>query len=134
MGPGFSAATGEWSVEAPPATSAGRLMGRPGTLERKSARASQRTPHRVPCRVKLYDSASGQPTAMVGQTTNLSSSGFAVLLNLDVRPGTWVEALVPHFSGDPMFVCGTVAHTRRILADAYEIGVQFTHDSPPPVF
>ena len=84
--------------------------------------------------MKLYDPTSGQPAALVGQTINLSDTGLAVQLSRSVLIGTWVEALVPHFNGDPIFVCGTVAHSRRVLAGEYEIGIRFAHDAPPNVF
>jgi len=99
--------------------------------EQRPKRASRRTPHRVPCRVTLYDPSSGEPTALVGQTTNLSRKGLALQLGCDVAPGTWLEALVPQLDGTPMFFCGTVAHSRRVLVGTYEIGIQFVSESSP---
>ncbi|MFH1747244.1 MAG: PilZ domain-containing protein [Planctomycetota bacterium] len=105
---------------------------RPGG--RKCARAGRRIAHRIPCRVRLYDPESGQPSAMLGQTTNISNSGLAVQVARHVPNGTWVETLVPHVNGDPIFVCGVVVHSRRVLGDEFEIGIEYSGDSPPPVF
>lgn len=110
------------------------VTGYPTQGGRKCARGQRRVAHRVPCRVRLYDAHLGQPSAVIGQTTNISTNGLAVQLPRDVPPGTWVETLVPHINGDPLFVCGTVVHCRRVLGDEFEIGVEFTDESPPPVF
>ncbi len=110
------------------------IAGRPLPGERKCARGQRRVAHRVPCRVRLHEPDSGQSNAVIGQTMNISTNGLALQLPQDVPAGTWVETLVPHVNGDPIFVCGTVVHSRRVLGDEFEIGVEFTGDSPPPVF
>ena len=113
------------------ASAAGRKVGdRAGGVEHNHGRQERRIPHHVPCRVRLYDGELGQPTALVGQTINLSNRGLAVRLGRRIPAGTWIEALVPHLDGDPTFVCGTVSHSRRVLADVYEIGIEFL-DKPP---
>ncbi len=43
---------------------------------------------------------------------------------------TWVETVVPHASGDPLFLCGTVMHCRRTLAANYELGISVSRDAP----
>ena len=109
-------------------------VGRPVTSRRRLPREARRIPHRVPCRVQLYDPDSGHSAALIGATVDISKRGLAVQLRRDVSPGTWVEALLPHVNGDPIFVCGTVAYSRRVLAETYEIGIQFADALPPPVF
>ncbi len=87
-------------------------------------RAERRTPFRVPCRIRLIDAATGEVRTVLGETLNLSRNGLALQLAADVAPGTWVETLVPHPHGEPLFLCGTVVHSRRTLASGYEIGVE----------
>jgi hypothetical protein len=58
-----------------------------------------------------------------GETLNISRTGVALQIATDVPQGTWVETLVPHPNGDPLFICGTVVHSRRTLAAGYEVGV-----------
>lgn len=115
-------------------TAGGVTAGGVAVAERKPARTGQRIPHRAQCRVTFYDPQSGQPTTLVGQTVNISRRGLAVHLARDVPRGIWLEALVPHLDGHPTFFCGTVAHSRRVLADVYEIGIRFDGQSPPSVF
>lgn len=107
---------------------------RPTAAERKRRRESRRTTYRVPCRVTLYDPITGASIKLVGQTTNISRGGLSVQLARDAMVGTWVEALVPQTGGNPMFICGVVAHRRRVLAGAYEIGIEFAGQGRPAVF
>ncbi|MGD8453013.1 MAG: PilZ domain-containing protein [Phycisphaerae bacterium] len=102
--------------------------------DQRPARQEVRISLRVACRVTLYDPETRQSTALIGRTINVSSTGFAIQLNRLVPSGTWIEALVPRHTGDPMFVCGTVVHARRVLADTYEMGVEFDGQTPPSVF
>lgn len=107
----------------------------PGTpAAAKSAsqrRTQQRTPYRVPCRVKLVNASTGEVRTVVGETVNLSPRGVALQLKADVRPGTWVETMVPHRSGDPLFLCGKVQHVRRTLAETFEIGIEIDEGRSP---
>ncbi len=91
-------------------------------------RLDPRVPYRVPCRVRLVDVATGEVRAVVGQTVNISSTGLAVQLPIEAPIGTWVETLVLTPAGDPMFLCGHVAHTRRTLASAFELGVTMARE------
>ena len=91
-------------------------------------RGGPRMPHRVRCRVRWHDPDSGQPRSLLGQTVNISASGLAVQLGDDVPTGARVEALVPHLNDEPMFVYGNVVHSRRVLADTFEIGIHFAGD------
>ncbi len=88
------------------------------------ARMEPRTPYRVPCRIRLVDSTTGEVRTVVGETVNLSRRGVAFQAGLDVPIGTWVETLVANPHGDPMFLCGTVVHTRRTMAANFEVGVE----------
>jgi hypothetical protein len=90
----------------------------------RPARAERRTPFRVPCRVRLVDAVTGEVRSVLGETINLSRSGMSLQLAADVSPGTWVETLVPHPTGEPLFLCGTVVHSRRTMAAHFEIGVE----------
>ncbi len=93
-------------------------------------RNEPRVPHRVPCRVRLVDPSTGEIRTVVGETVNLSAGGVAIHVSLAVPVGTWVETLVPHASGDPLFLCGTVMHCRRTLAANYELGISVSRDAP----
>ncbi len=106
-------------------TNSPAAAGRPVARERRrQARAVTRRPYRVPCRVRLVDTATGEVRTVVGETINISRAGVALQLATDVPVGTWVETLLPHPTGNPMFLCGTVVHSRRTLAANYEIGVR----------
>lgn len=96
-------------------------------------RATRRVPHRVPCRVRLIDPATGAGRTVVGETVDLSAGGVALQLGSDVPVGTWVETLVPHLHGEPLFLCGTVVHSRRTMAANYEIGIALG-EAPPTAF
>ncbi len=98
----------------------------------EARRNLHRVPHRVPCRVRLVDRTTGEVRTVVGETLNFSPGGVALQLGIDVPVGTWVETLVPHLHGDPLFLCGTVVHTRRTLHANFEIGVSMNEDVPPP--
>jgi len=86
-------------------------------------REQRRVPHRVPCRVRVLDKATGETRTIVGETINLAPSGVALQIGVDVPVGTYVETLVPHAEGAPLLLCGTVIHSRRIMHASYEIGV-----------
>lgn len=92
-------------------------------VQAESRRQKRRMAHRVPCRVRLMDPVTGQTHTVVGETVNLSPDGLALQVGLEVPLGTWVETLVPHAQGDPLFLCGEVVHVRRTLAANFEIGV-----------
>ncbi len=98
---------------------------------RRKPSVDRRMPYRVPCRVRLMDTGTGQVQTVVGETLNISTSGVALQVSADIPLGTWVETLVPHPGGDPMFLCGTVVHTRQTMAANYEIGVET--NGPPTV-
>jgi hypothetical protein len=90
----------------------------------RQPRAVRRVAYRVPCRVRLIDEVTGEVHTVAGETVNLSRQGMALQVGLDVPIGTWVETLVPHPNGDPMFLCGTVVHSRRTMKAGFEIGVE----------
>ncbi len=50
---------------------------------------------------------------------------------VDAPIGTWVETLVPHPNGDPLFLCGHVVHARRTMMANFELGVAISRDTPP---
>jgi hypothetical protein len=87
-------------------------------------RAERRTPYRIPCRVRLVDADTGEVRTVVGETVNLSRRGVALQLAADVSLGTWIETLIPHPNGDPLFLCGKVVHSRRTMMANFEIGVE----------
>ncbi len=87
-------------------------------------RMARRTPYRVPCRVRLVDPQSGEVRTVTGQTVNISSGGLSVQIGVQPATGTWIETLVPHPNGDPMFVCGRVVHVRQTMTASFELGVE----------
>ena len=109
------------AVANPPTASARPASNRERTA---SPRAERRMAYRVPCRVRLIDAVTGEVHTVAGETVNLSPQGMALQLGLDVPLGTWVETLVPHPNGDPMFLCGTVIHSRQTMKANFEIGVE----------
>ena len=113
MRPGFVSATER------------KVTGRPTSAEAGQSSRERRIPHRVPCRVTIYDAESGRSASLVGQTTNMSRSGLALQLGRHVPEGTSIEALVPHLNSNPTSFRGTVVHSQRVLADTYEIGIEF---------
>lgn len=92
----------------------------PSQPERR--RRERRMSHRVPCRIRVLDAVA--PASAVGRTTNVSPSGFSVQVPLSVPEGAWVEALVPTADGPPRRVEGVVIHSRRVMADTFEIGLR----------
>ncbi|HUX15904.1 MAG TPA: PilZ domain-containing protein [Phycisphaerae bacterium] len=106
------------AVASPEAASAATL----GGLTRR--RAVPRSPHRVPCRLKVFDSPTGSEWAVCGETVNISPAGVAVQLGKPIPEGTAVEVLIPHLDADPLCVHGIVAHTRRVLTGTFEIGIR----------
>lgn len=102
---------------------------KPAGRERtKAVQRARRVPYRVPCRVRLVDPTTGESRRVMGETLNISSGGVSLQIAVDAAIGTWVETMVLHPNGDPMFLCGSVIHCRRTLAASYEVGVQT--DSP----
>jgi hypothetical protein len=99
--------------------------------EKAHQRLQRRVPHRVPCRVRLVDPSTGDIRSVVGETVNLSPTGVALQVGMEVPVGTWVETLVPHVHGEPLFLCGTVVHVRRTLTSNFEIGVSMDDERPP---
>lgn len=114
------------NVVANPPTAASKTWTRERT---RRPRAERRTPYRVPCRVRLIDSATGEVRTVTGETVDISSRGMALQIGLDVPIGTWVETLVPKPNGNPLFLCGTVIHSRQTMTAHFEIGVET--DRPP---
>lgn len=94
-------------------------------------RTGIRRPYRVPCRIRLVDQQTGHVRTVLGETINLSDGGIAMNVSIDAPVGTWVETLLPHPSGDPMFLCGRVVHCRRTLATSFELGVVVTNEEEP---
>ncbi|MEW6253756.1 MAG: PilZ domain-containing protein [Planctomycetota bacterium] len=87
-------------------------------------RMARRTPYRVPCRVRLVDPTTGEVRTIAGQTVNISSGGLSLHVAVETPPGTWVETLLPHPNGEPLFVCGRVVHVRRTMTANFEVGVE----------
>ena len=109
----------------PAATTPPTSAGKPATRARtRPARRVRRMAYRVPCRVRLVNPATGEVRTVVGETVNISSGGMSLQIAVDVPIGTWVETLVSHPNGDPMFLCGTVVHSRRTMTTNYEVGVE----------
>ncbi len=94
----------------------------------KQRRNEARLAHREPCKVRVLDA--DNPDPCVGVTVNVSQYGLAVQIARSIPTGTAVEALVPHLFGEPRLVCGRVTHTRRVLADLYEIGITLEPERP----
>ena len=111
-------------------TAASRLKtpGRTAGASSWRPRGQRRMPYRVPCRVRLVESTTGGVRTVNGQTLDISDSGVALELGVDVPVGTWVETLVPHPNGDPMFLCGRAIHSRRIMAASFEVGIEMAGD------
>ena len=109
----------------PPATTSPAT---PSTTTRTRSRvaAEPRVAYRVPCRVRLVDPVSGEVRNVIGETLNVSRGGMSLQISVNVAVGTWVETMVAHPCGEPMFLTGTVAHCRRTLAASFEIGVRAT--------
>lgn len=80
-------------------------------------------PCRIPCRVRLVDATTGDVRTVVGETLNISNNGVALQVGAEVPLGTWVETMVLHPNGDPLFLSGKTVHVRRAMAAGYELGV-----------
>ncbi len=91
---------------------------------RRQRRSRRRMPHRMPCVARIFNGATGFVTEAAGQTVNLSVGGVALQLSEPVREGTWIEVLVSRPVEQPIRIAGTVAHCRRLLLGAFEIGVE----------
>jgi len=100
-------------------------------VDRAGQRAERRMPYRVPCRVRLVDPRNGAVQTVVGETINLSSGGVAMHVGIEPCLGAWVETLVPHPNGDPLFLCGRVMHVRRTMATNFELGIAISNERPP---
>ncbi|MBU0638384.1 MAG: PilZ domain-containing protein [Planctomycetes bacterium] len=114
------------NIKTPAARQTPQRAPAPGAHERET----RRTPHRVPCRLRVFDPSTGAITAVCGQTVNISADGLAVWLNTDVPTGTWVEALVPRLEGAPLCLSGTVVRSRRVLTGTFEVGIGLTAKVP----
>lgn len=99
-------------------------------LDQRQQRGERRMPHRAPCRVRLVEPKTGVVRTVAGETVNLSPSGIAVQVGVEVPVGTWVETLLPHADGDTLFLRGRVVHVRRTMHAHYELGVAMSDDSP----
>ena len=97
----------------------------------RSQRRQRRVPYRVPCRVRLANVATGEVRTVVGETVNISPGGFAVQLASPAPIGTWVETMVLHPNGDPLFLSGTVVHVRQTMTNQHELGVSMSQDGHP---
>ena len=94
----------------------------PAACRRKAPpRAERRTPYRVPCRVRLVDTATGDVRTVSGETLDISPSGMSLQIGVEVPVGIWVETLVAHPNGDPMFICGRVVRSQQTMAAHFEI-------------
>ncbi len=83
----------------------------------------RRVPHRVPCRLSVFDTADEQVASYCAQTVNISADGLAVHVQQAIPEGTLIEALVPHLDGDPLRFQGRVLHSRRVLSGVFEVGI-----------
>ncbi len=112
----------------PPANATPVALANPSGTARTRGRGSAepRVPYRVPCRVRLVDPVSGEVRNVIGETLNVSRGGMSLQISVNAAVGTWVETMVAHPCGEPMFLTGTVAHCRRTLASSFEIGVRAT--------
>jgi len=90
----------------------------------RAPRVVPRRPYRVPCRVRVVDTDTGEIRTTLGETVNISPAGVALQLGIDVPIGTWVETMVANPSGEPLFLCGVVVHRRRAMTGGYQIGVE----------
>jgi hypothetical protein len=95
--------------------------------ERRRPPEQRRVPYRVPCRIRLINKQTGEVRTVVGETINISTGDTALQLGTSVPIGTWVETLVPRPNGEPLFLCGTVVHRRRVMASGFEIGIRTHH-------
>lgn len=111
--------------ETPGHTAAGSLPRFGGRRQRRQ----RRVPYRVPCRVSVL----GEFQPISGQTANLSPGGVSVQVARDVQVGAVVEVLIPSIRGASMSVRGRVVHSRRLMTEAFELGVAITRDETPPV-
>lgn len=87
-------------------------------------RSEPRAMLRHPCRVRFQHERGGEWIELRGQTVNISPQGIGLLLNMPIRVGTEVEAIFSVGGQEAQIVRGHVLHARRVLIDAYEIGVQ----------
>ncbi len=126
-----SSAVGKPAAMEPTVTGVARNTGAKVAVATAQRRATRRVPHRVPCRVHLIDARTGASRALVGETIDLSPAGAAIRVGVDVPVGTWVETLVPHAHGDPLFICGVVVRSRQALHQQYEIGIEIAPDATP---
>jgi hypothetical protein len=62
---------------------------------------------------------------------NLSSSGAAIQLGRPLPGGTPVEIMVHQLEGDPLYMLGTVVHSRRVLSGTFEIGIRKRPERDP---
>ena len=97
-----------------------------GDHRRHCRRREPRAPHRLPCRVRVFDPAEGCWVAKLGHTVNISPGGLALHVAMAVPVGARVAAVIPRFEAEPWSISGTVNHSRRVLTGAFEIGISTT--------
>lgn len=69
---------------------------------------------------------------LAGRTINISQRGLSVQVPHSIPEGARVEALVPVLHGDPMRIQGMVIHSRRVMADTFELGIRLEHEEASP--
>ncbi len=94
-----------------------------GGVNRQHLTRRRRVPHRVPCRLRVFNAAIEPVATYCGQTVNISAGGLAVQVGEAIPEGTIIEALVPHLEGEPLRIGGKVLHSRRVLGEMFEIGI-----------
>ncbi len=97
-----------------------------GEFRQRCKRREPRAPHRLPCRVRVFDPAEGTWVAKLGHTVNISPRGIALQVAMAIPIGARVEAVIPRFDAEPCSISGTVHHSRRVLTGAFEIGISTT--------
>jgi hypothetical protein len=86
-------------------------------------RTQPRVTYEVGCRVRMLEPDRGHVRVDPGDTVDLSTQGLGLVMGDEVSPGTWVETLVDHPYGEPMFLSGTVVHCAPTRAGRFRVGV-----------
>ncbi|MBN2445652.1 MAG: PilZ domain-containing protein [Phycisphaerae bacterium] len=102
------------------------------TTERRR-RADRRFPHRLPCQVRVYDTAQREWVTRSAQMVNISATGLAVQVGMVVPIGSRVETVIPRPETEAWRVSGTVTRTQRVLAGTFEIGIRASKIEVPSV-
>ncbi len=89
-----------------------------------------RMPHRLPCRVRLFDPISNAWIARPAQTVNVSQYGLGLQIGVPLPVGSRIEVVTPRFDADPLTISGTVVQSRRLLTGGFEVGVRSTTPLP----